>query len=141
VASLLDSLRRADANEQAAALPARDPAAHVSLDDSDRVAYLLGSLRQAGAHEQAAVLAGRLPAVGMFGLFLRLKASRMSSVSAGRPMEPRPGRDDPGAGLSGMPRGDRLARLRCPRIPRPPQPRQTVSVDRLGELSAVDRRN
>ena len=43
---------------QAAALLARDPAAHAALDDPDGVAYLLDRLREAGAHEQAAALAG-----------------------------------------------------------------------------------
>ena len=69
VAGLLDSLREAGADEQAAALAAR-AAAHAALDDPDAVASLLDSLREAGAHEQAAALAGRLPAAGMFGLFL-----------------------------------------------------------------------
>ena len=41
---------------QAAALLARDPAAHAALDDPDGVAYLLDRLREAGAHEQAAAL-------------------------------------------------------------------------------------
>ena len=47
---------------QAAALLARDPAAHVSLDDPGGVAVLLGSLRGAGAHDQAAALLARDPA-------------------------------------------------------------------------------
>jgi hypothetical protein len=74
VALLLDSLQRAGAHEQAAALLARDPAAHAPLDDPGRVAFLLAflldSLRRAGAHEQAAALVSRLPAAGMLGLFL-----------------------------------------------------------------------
>ena len=42
--------------------PAHWAAAHVSLDDSDAVAWLLNRLRQAGADEQAAALLARDPA-------------------------------------------------------------------------------
>jgi hypothetical protein len=45
------------ANEQAAALLARDPAAHAVLDHPLGVADLLDSLRHVGADEQAAALA------------------------------------------------------------------------------------
>jgi hypothetical protein len=76
VARLLDSLRRAGAHEQAAALLARDPAAHAALDHPSAVARLRDSLREAGAPEQAAALAARLPAAGMFGLFLRMNRWR-----------------------------------------------------------------
>jgi uncharacterized protein YidB (DUF937 family) len=62
VARLLDSLREAGAHEQAAALLARDPAAHAPLADTAAVAVLLDSLREAGAHEQVAALAGRAAA-------------------------------------------------------------------------------
>ena len=72
MASLLRSLREAGAHEQAAALLARDPAAHTALDDPGEVARLLDRMRQ-GAHEQAAALIGRLPAAGMFELFLEQK--------------------------------------------------------------------
>ena len=58
MARLLDSLQEAGAQEQVAALLAREPAAHVPLDDPHAVAWLLDSLREAGAHEQAAALAG-----------------------------------------------------------------------------------
>jgi uncharacterized protein YidB (DUF937 family) len=61
VARLLDTLREADADEQAAALAGR-AAAHVALDNPDAVAILLDSLREAGAGEQAAALLGRDPA-------------------------------------------------------------------------------
>ena len=61
LAGLLDSLRRAGAHEQAAALAAR-AAAHAPLDNPDRVADLLDSLREAGADEQAAALLARDPA-------------------------------------------------------------------------------
>ena len=61
MARLLDSLREAGAEEQAAALAER-AAAHVSLDDPGAVAWLLDSLREAGAEEQAAALLRRDPA-------------------------------------------------------------------------------
>ena len=60
MASLLDSLREAGADEQAAALADR-AAAHAPLDDPGGVALLLDSLREAGAHEQAAALLARDP--------------------------------------------------------------------------------
>jgi hypothetical protein len=69
VARLLNSLRQAGAHEHAAALLARDPAAHAALDNQYSpfdnrysVASLLVSLREAGAHEQAAALAARAAA-------------------------------------------------------------------------------
>ena len=58
MARLLDSLREAGTDEQAAALAGR-AAADAPLDNPAAVARLLGSLREAGAHEQAATLAGR----------------------------------------------------------------------------------
>ena len=61
MASLLDSLREAGADEQAAALAQR-AAAHAPLDNPDAVAWLLDSLREAGADEQAAALLARDPA-------------------------------------------------------------------------------
>jgi len=75
VAILLGSLREAGAHQQTAALLARNPAAHVALDNPasmpNSVAALLNRLWLVGAPEQAAALAGRLPAAGMFGLFLQ----------------------------------------------------------------------
>jgi hypothetical protein len=62
VARLLDTLRQAGADEQAAALLARDPAAHANLKDPYGVTLLLASLREAGADEQAAALLARDPA-------------------------------------------------------------------------------
>jgi hypothetical protein len=62
VARLLGRLRAAGAQDQAAALLARDPAAHAALDNPDGVAVLLGSLRAAGAQDQAAALLARDPA-------------------------------------------------------------------------------
>jgi hypothetical protein len=50
VAGLLDSLRAAGADEQAAALAAR-AAAHAPLDNPAGLARLIDSLRAAGAHE------------------------------------------------------------------------------------------
>jgi hypothetical protein len=76
VARLLGSLREAGAEQQAAALLRRDPAAHVPLDDLRAVAMLLGSLREAGAHEQAAALAGRLPGAGLFKLLSEQESGR-----------------------------------------------------------------
>ena len=61
VASLLDALRQAGAEEQAAALATR-AAAHAALDDPYDVTRLLGALREAGAEEQAAALLARDPA-------------------------------------------------------------------------------
>ena len=54
VAYLLGGLREAGADEQVAALLARDPAAHASLGNPVGVAFLLDALREAGA-------AGRAP--------------------------------------------------------------------------------
>ena len=62
IARLLDSLRRADATDQVAALLARDPAAHAPLDDSYAIARLLYALRAAGATDQIAALLARDPA-------------------------------------------------------------------------------
>ena len=62
VASLLSALRRAGANEQAALLLARDPAASASLDDAGGVASLLSALQEAGAHSQLTELAARAAA-------------------------------------------------------------------------------
>ena len=62
MARLLGSLREAGADEQTAALLARDPAAHAPLDDPLAVASLLDMLREAGADEQAAALLARDPA-------------------------------------------------------------------------------
>jgi hypothetical protein len=59
---LLDRLLEAGANEQAAALLARDPALHAALDDPAAVVSLLDRLVEAGADEQAAALAA--PAAG-----------------------------------------------------------------------------
>jgi hypothetical protein len=83
VASLLDSLREAGADEQAAALLRRDPAAGVALDNPYGVARLLDSLREAGAREQAAALADRLPGAGLFNLF-REQDSRQDRFRFGR---------------------------------------------------------
>ena len=52
---LLDGLREAGADEQAAALADR-AAAHAALDNPNAVASLLGWLLEAGADEQATTL-------------------------------------------------------------------------------------
>jgi hypothetical protein len=64
VAVLLNSLREGGADEQAAALLARNPGAHANLDDPGAVAYLLRSLREGGAdeHKRYAALLARNPA-------------------------------------------------------------------------------
>ena len=61
VAVLLYTLRKADADQQVAALASR-AAAHVALDHSRGVAWLLDSLREAGADQQATALASRAAA-------------------------------------------------------------------------------
>jgi len=61
VAILLDGLREAGAQEQAAAVAER-AAARVSLEDPGAVAFLLDGLRRAGAEQQAAALLQRDPA-------------------------------------------------------------------------------
>ncbi len=91
-AALLASLWEAGAHDQAAALLARDPAAHAALDDRGDVALLLDSLREAGAHDQAAALTDRLPAAGMFGLFLEQQGHedqfRFGRLADGSPAAP-----------------------------------------------------
>jgi hypothetical protein len=88
---LLRSPREAGAHEQAAALLARDPAAHAALDNPDDVARLLRNLREAGEHEQAAVLAARLSAAGMFVPVLEQQGSA-DQFRFGREADGTPGR-------------------------------------------------
>ena len=57
VASLLDWLRAAGAQDQVTVLLARDPAAHAAVDDPRAVTYLLRWLRGAEAQAQVTVLA------------------------------------------------------------------------------------
>ena len=59
VASLLDWLRAAGAQDQVTVLLARDPAAHAAVDDPRAVTYLLRWLRGAEAQAQVTVLAAR----------------------------------------------------------------------------------
>jgi hypothetical protein len=91
VAALLVSLRRAGAEQQAAALAER-AAVHAALDDPYGVAALLDSLRRAGAEQQAAALAERLPEAGMFRLFRERESSqdrfRFGREADGSPAEP-----------------------------------------------------
>ena len=91
VASLLDSLREAGAHEQAAALLARDPAAHAPLDDPRRPwpACWTACGRRARTSRPPRWQAGcRRQACS--GSSSSRKASRISSVSDGRPTAPRP---------------------------------------------------
>ena len=91
-AALVARHRATRRRSQAAALLARDPAAHVTLDHPYAVARLPDSLREAGAHEQAAALAARLPAAGMFELFLEQQGSadqfRFGREADGTPAAP-----------------------------------------------------
>ena len=64
MAALLGSLLEAGAQEQAAALLRRDPAAHVSLDDGHGVAELLDALLEADAEEQFMALVHRAASLG-----------------------------------------------------------------------------
>jgi hypothetical protein len=61
VAALLGSMREVGAEEQLAALLARNPAAHAHLGDLYGVADLLGQLREARADSQFAALLARAP--------------------------------------------------------------------------------
>ena len=90
MAFLLDRLREAGADDQAAALASR-AAAHAALDHPRAVARLLRSLREAGAREQAATLVGRLPAVGLFRLFLE-RTGLADQFRFGRETDGPPGR-------------------------------------------------
>lgn len=56
---MLRQLREAGADRQVATQLDRDPAAHVSLDNPNRVASLLDVLRKAGADRQVATLLDR----------------------------------------------------------------------------------
>ena len=58
---LLRELREAGASDAVAALLARDPAGHASLDDPGAVAELLEELREAGAGDAVTALAGPRP--------------------------------------------------------------------------------
>ena len=90
MARLLDSLRAAGAQDQAAALAER-AAAHAALDDPGAVARLLDSLRAAGAQDQAAALADRLPGAGMFEFELfRKQEGRQDRFRFGREADGNP---------------------------------------------------
>ena len=127
VARLLAELREAGADDQAAALLARDPAARAALDDPVRVARLLDGLREAGADDQAAALADRLPAVGRFGLFLE-QEGRADQFRFGREPDGTPAAawdwDDLDLPPTPQPRRSRKGRVRhppgCPLGDRPP---------------------
>ncbi|UPZ26390.1 hypothetical protein MUK60_00270 [Streptomyces sp. LRE541] len=59
VAHLLDSLRQTDASEQTGQVLARDPAAHVSLDNPTAATRRLSALYTTGTHEQVTTRATR----------------------------------------------------------------------------------
>ena len=143
---LLDSLREAGAHEQAAALLARDPAAHAALDDPGAVARLLDSLREAGAHEQAAALAAGPPPTPpsttrtpwpacWTACGRRARTSRPPRWPARgrRPRRPRrPGRRGQPAGQpAGGGRGRAGRRAAGPRPRRPRRPRRPGGVASL----------
>ncbi|MGW0615421.1 hypothetical protein [Streptomyces sp. NPDC002788] len=71
MADLLESLRQAAEDEQIAALLARDPATHVTLDDPHALGSLLYRLREVGADEQTAALTARAAAAGHFAQFIK----------------------------------------------------------------------
>ena len=90
MARLLDSLRRADAQDQADALAGR-AAAHVALDDPGAVARLLFRLQALGTQNQADALAGPLPAAGLFGFVVEQPGAdqfRFGREADGSPSEP-----------------------------------------------------
>jgi hypothetical protein len=62
IADLLGTLRKVGADKQAAALLARDPAAHAPVDDPTATVTLEHALRRADADEQANMLASRAAA-------------------------------------------------------------------------------
>jgi hypothetical protein len=83
VAWLLDILREAGAEQQAAALAER-AAAHAALNDPGGVAALLYSLRRAGAPDQAAALATRLPGLACSNSSTSKRAPKIGSGLAER---------------------------------------------------------
>jgi len=60
VAELIEVLQDAGERQQLAVLLARDPAAHVSFQDTESIAFLAGRLAEAGAAGQLAALAARV---------------------------------------------------------------------------------
>jgi hypothetical protein len=70
VAEVLDRLREMGAHEQVAVLLARNPAAHIALDNPTAVAALRDKLREMGKQEQATALVDGLPAAGHSDQFL-----------------------------------------------------------------------
>jgi hypothetical protein len=83
VATLLDAMREAGADQQALALAAR-AAASVALDSLAAVARLLGALREAGMDQQALALAARAaanaPINDWYGVTVLLGALREAST-------------------------------------------------------------
>jgi hypothetical protein len=102
VARFLDSLRRAGAHEQAAALADR-AAADAALDDPGAGACLLASLQEAGAGAQVTALLRRDPAAHVFldhpGAVACLLASLQEAgagAQARAPADRTAAHDDPG---------------------------------------------
>ena len=90
VASLLDALHDAGADDQVAVLLARDPAARAALDNPGAVVSSAGPRSaEASADEQAKVLVERLPVEGLFDLFLR-QAGHEVPVRFGREADGNP---------------------------------------------------
>jgi hypothetical protein len=83
---LLNAYLSAGMTEQAAALLARDPASHVLLDDSRKVADLLRALSAAGAKAQVSSLATRAATETVFRILWTpgglLKAMREMGAEA-----------------------------------------------------------
>ncbi|GGR56636.1 hypothetical protein GCM10015536_72010 [Streptomyces griseomycini] len=87
VTNLLDSLRKAGADEQVAVLLDR-AVARMFLGDPYPVKSLLDRLREVGADEQAAALLDQLPAAGFFDQWI---------TSGGDPIRFRFGREPDGS--------------------------------------------
>ena len=155
VACLLDSLREAGADEQAAALAAR-AAAHAPLDDPGGVAGLLDSLREAGADEQAAALLAREPAAhaalddpdgvaGLLGSLREAGAHEQAAALLARDPAAHAALDDP-APRRGLPAGHACGRrARTSRPPRwppgpPPTPPSTTRAAWPACWTACERR-
>jgi hypothetical protein len=113
---LLSALLQVGAEEQAATLLARNPAAHAALDDPDHVALLLRTLQDAGAEEQARTLVDRLPAEGCYGLFANKLATRRYTSSDANSTEAQP---PPGGGVTWTSRKPDLLKTGIPQsLPR-----------------------
>ncbi|EST33780.1 hypothetical protein M878_12095 [Streptomyces roseochromogenus subsp. oscitans DS 12.976] len=92
VAQLLEMLVKVGADDQIAALLARDPATHVVLNGTNTVNWLLNALQAVGAEEQISTLIERLPAAGHIDRFVELsdheKRYRFGREPDGQPAAP-----------------------------------------------------